>query len=322
MKKNNLMKNLWALALLAATFAFTGCNDDDDGDAAPEQNIWEIVQERDNLSSLEAELERAGLDATLSGSGNMTLFAPSNDALTTLLGTLGLDDFSPVAESVVQAVLSYHVANSEYFSADITEGTTITTVQGEDITVVGGPRLSTGATSDAGFVTTDIEATNGVVHIVDVVLVPPSIGALIVQTLGTAAQPILLSKDFTTLSAAILKADQGKDPANTIVGALVGLDAVTFFAPPNAVLDGNLDVEGTDAATLDAIIRKHIVPSTINPMDDNVYTAIDGTTTLTTTAAPNLGTVSGPQNTQPVPVAAEGIAAGNGIVYPIGGIIQ
>ena len=315
-----------ALVMLSGVLVLAGCGDDDDDEPAVTQNVWQIVESDSRLSSLEAELLTAGLDGALATTNNITLFAPSNAALETLLNTLGLDDFSPVRDEIAAAVLTYHVATSIQMASDLTVGKQIATLQGENIEVGGGPTLITGATADAGFIETDIEATNGVVHIVDVVLVPPTLGALIVQTLGTVAQPILLADDFSTLAAAIQKADAGKDPANTILGALVSLDDVTVFAPVNAVFTGaGITLDTYTAAEWDAIIRGHAVPATLAPLADQADIAtVNPLVSVSTAAAPagaGLGTVQGSGNSAEINIVAEGIPAGNGIVYAIGGVI-
>ena len=331
MKKIEISKwftRLVALTLLSGVFVLSGCGDDDDDEPEVTQNVWQIVQNDARLSDLEAELLAAGLDGALANTPNITLFAPSNDALATLLNTLGIDDFSPVRDDIAQAVLSYHVAASVIMSSDLSVGQTITTlVPNELITVGAGPVLESGATSDAEFIETDIEATNGVVHVIDVVLVPPSIGALIVQTLGTVAQPILLAADFSTLAAAIQKADAGKAPAETILGAMVSLDDITVFAPVNAVFEGaGIGLDDFTAEEWDAIIRGHAVAATLAPLADqaDIQTVNPGVT-VTTAAAPaggGFGTVQGSGNATAINILADGVPAGNGVVYPLGGVIN
>ena len=314
-----------ALTLLSGVVVLSGCGDDDEPEVS--NNVWEVVQKDSRLSMLEAELEKADLDAALANTQNITLFAPSDAALEYLLGTLGIDNFDPVSDNIRDAVLTYHVATSILMSSDLSEGQEITTlVPGETITVGAGPVLESGATSDAEFIETDIEATNGVVHIIDVVLVPPTLGDLIVQTLGTVAQPILISADFSTLAAAIQKADAGKDPAETILGALVSLDDVTVFAPVNEVFTAaGITLDTYTAEQWDAIIRGHAVPATLSPLADQADIATVNPGVTVTTAAPpaglGAGTVQGSGNTEAINIVADGISAGNGIVYPIGGVV-
>lgn len=269
MRNLNLTKmSIRIMTMLAMTslFVLSGCGDDDDGGTpVVEQTVWEIVQNTDNLSALEAELEAAGLSGALGTTNNITLFAPSDAALNTLLTTLGISDFSPIRDDIAQAVLSYHVATSIRMASDLTVGTSIMTLQGEEIDVVAGPALSSGATSDAEVITADIEGSNGVVHIIDVVLVPPTIGALIVSTLGTLAQPILLSSDFSILADAIQKADEyaSGEGFPTLVSILSnnanpGTD-YTVFAPSNAVFDAaGLTAESLTGEQWYGTIAKHI----------------------------------------------------------------
>ncbi|MGK7388741.1 MAG: fasciclin domain-containing protein [Candidatus Cyclobacteriaceae bacterium M2_1C_046] len=287
MKK--LTGRLLAFMALAGLFVFSGCGDDDE--FVPTQTIWEIVQERENLSTLETLLAANGLDDDLAASGEMTLFAPSDAALNTLLTTLGLQTvgFDPVANTIKQAVLTYHVANQQVLAAELAAGNTINTLQGESITVGAGPVLETGATADAGFDETNILATNGVVHIVDVVLVPPSLGALIVQTLGTVAQPLLLLEDFSILAAGIRKADEfaTANGQPTLVSALISDDPLkTVFAPTNATFEaGSITVETFTGQQWYGIIANHVglgdfAPSALTT-GTTINTAAGGTLTIT-----------------------------------------
>ncbi|MCA6073323.1 fasciclin domain-containing protein [Fulvivirga sedimenti] len=321
---SNWMTRLLALTMLAGMVLMAGCGDDDGDEPAVNQNVWEVINSDSRLSLLAAELEAAGLDGALATTNNITVFAPSNAALQTLLTQLGLPDFSPIRDELAVAVLTYHVATSIKMASDLTVGSEITTLQGELIEVAGGPTLVSGATNDAGFIETDIEATNGVVHVIDVVLVPPLLGEQIVGILGTVAQPILLAEDFSILASGILKADAGKPVEQTIVGAMVGLDDITVFAPVDAVFNGaGITVDTYTAEEWDAIIRGHAVPATLSPLTDasGIATVNAGVTLTTTAPNGNLGTVQGSGNDAAIPVVAEGLPAGNGITYPIGGVI-
>ena len=132
-------------------------------------NIVQIASKNYDLSTLVGLVSDQGLVPTLEGDGPFTLFAPINagfDAASDLLGTL--------TSQQVTEVLSYHVVTSKALSTDLSDGQTITTFQGEDITVAidgEGNVTFNGATS---VVTVDIEGTNGVIHLIDGVLLPPS----------------------------------------------------------------------------------------------------------------------------------------------------
>jgi len=319
--KNNLMNPLRALALVAVVIGLvftTSCGEDED--PGPEKNIYEILSENTELSDLKALMDEEGLNTTLSAEGEMTLFAPSNNALVKLLTTLGLESFDPVSAQIQTAVLTYHLHTAAKLAAGELSGTLLT-AEGEMITVNADGSLSSGATSPS-IITSSIEATNGYVHVVDVVLIPPSIGDVIVATLGTAAQPILLSSAYSNLAAAITKADAGKEQAATILGALVALSqsdasGVTVFAPLDEaqgtpIFTAEL-VSATDAATLDAIIRGHIILGNYSTLSDTEAQTLAGTT-VTIAAA---GAVNGVGA-----VAAQAVKYPNSTVYPLLGVIQ
>lgn len=300
----------------------SGC---DEGEDPPTKTIYQLISEDPTLSKIKAEIDlNADLKAKLEGPGTLTFFAPNDFAMDAILTTLSLTDFTSISPSTLSLVLNYHLANSVVYDADMTDQKTITTNQGENITVevttTGAKKLKTGATTSGTVVTADLKATNGVLHVVgDYPLVPPTIGALIVATLGKVAQPVLLAKDFSILASAILKADQGKTPENTIVGAMVGQTAQTFFAIPNAVFQAaQLTVDSRSAAEWDAIIRGHMVPgTTINTLGAGTSTTINGKV-ITTTAT----SVQGLGNANPVPVAVTAkITTTNGTIFPIQGIL-
>ncbi|MDR9415025.1 MAG: fasciclin domain-containing protein [Gracilimonas sp.] len=132
------------------------------------QTIVETAAKNYNLSTLVTLLENANLVSTLSEEGPFTVFAPTNDAFNAVSDVLDGLTSEQVAE-----VLTYHVAATEALSGDLDDGMNITTVQGEDISV----RISGNTVSLNGNATVtnpDLQGTNGVVHIIDAVILPPS----------------------------------------------------------------------------------------------------------------------------------------------------
>jgi transforming growth factor-beta-induced protein len=132
-------------------------------------NIVQIASKNYDLSTLVSLVADRGLVPTLEGDGPFTLFAPINSGFAAVSDVL--DTLTP---EQVSEVLTYHVVTSKALSTDLSDGQTITTFQGEDITVAidgNGNVTFNGATS---VVSVDIEGTNGVIHLIDGVLLPPS----------------------------------------------------------------------------------------------------------------------------------------------------
>lgn len=292
MKKSILkyFKAFTMIGVMASVIVLSSCGEDDGpSEPAATETIWEILEGTDNLSSLEAELLAVGLDANLKADGEFTLFAPTNAALNTLLGTLNLEDFSTVSNDIAVGVLAYHVHAGTILSTDLAEGSSFSTLQGESFEVLAGPEILSGATTNATFQVTDIKATNGTIHIIEVVMIPPTIGGAIVATLNTLAQPVLLGADFSILASGIAKADAGKADTETILGALIAGTDLTVFAPTNATFYSAAGVEeGDDQATIDTkvdaafgsltgaqwdgIIRNHVVVGQGGGTDDEINT--------------------------------------------------
>ena len=135
-------------------------------------NIVQIASKNYDLTTLVSLVADQGLVPTLEGEGPFTLFAPINsgfDAISDVLETL-------TSEQVTE-VLTYHVVAAKALSSDLSDGQTITTIQGEDISVAidaSGNVTFNGASS---VLSVDIEGTNGVIHLIDGVLLPPSYSA-------------------------------------------------------------------------------------------------------------------------------------------------
>jgi uncharacterized surface protein with fasciclin (FAS1) repeats len=166
------MKRLLLLVLSLLTFlplAFA----QDDAAAEPTQNIAEIAAADPQFSTLVELLTQAGLVETLSDPNAVfTVFAPTNDAFAKVdpatLETLKGDT------ALLTEVLTYHVVPSTLASADITDGSSAITVEGEylNFSVADG----TVKVNDATVTQADIAATNGTIHVIDTVLVPPLLG--------------------------------------------------------------------------------------------------------------------------------------------------
>lgn len=134
--------------------------------------IVDVAVANGSFETLVAAVAAADLVETLSSEGPFTVFAPTDDAFAAL--PEGLVDCLLLEENVdaLSAILTYHVVAGDVMSTDLTDGP-VATVQGEEITVdlTDGVALNESVT----VVAADVEASNGVIHVIDGVLVPPSI---------------------------------------------------------------------------------------------------------------------------------------------------
>ena len=143
--------------------------------ADPTMDIVETATAAGDFTSLVAAVEAAGLVETLQGDGPYTVFAPTDEAFSAALEDLGLTADELLADTeTLASILTYHVVEGEVPAADVVglDGQAVPTVNGADveITVDG----ETVMVNDATVTTTDIFATNGVIHVIDSVLLPPA----------------------------------------------------------------------------------------------------------------------------------------------------
>ena len=178
------MKKL--LAPLAIIGLLVSCGSDDSDVATTEaptteaptteapaeaQDIVAIASGNEDFSTLVAAVAAAGLVEVLQGEGPFTVFAPTNDAFAAL--PAGLVDKLLLEENkdVLVKILTYHVVSGAVLAADVTAGD-VPTVEGQNITITTdmGVKVN-GATVTA----TDIIASNGVIHVIDAVILPPDV---------------------------------------------------------------------------------------------------------------------------------------------------
>jgi uncharacterized surface protein with fasciclin (FAS1) repeats len=139
--------------------------------AADLVDIVDTAVRAGDFTTLVQALQLAGLEETLRGTGPFTVFAPTNAAFSALpSGTMATLLANPLGQ--LQQILLYHVIAGEVLAEDVTDGLVATTLQGSDVsfTVEG----STVTINDANITATDIRAANGVIHLIDRVLLPPT----------------------------------------------------------------------------------------------------------------------------------------------------
>jgi transforming growth factor-beta-induced protein len=117
---------------------------------------------------------KAGLVETLDGKRQFTVFAPTDAAFEDLFDTLGVDGIADIPASTLKAVLLYHVAPGERFSGDVLDASRVRTMSKSFLrpSIQGGDPYISGANNSAEIVLPDVDASNGVIHVIDAVLLP------------------------------------------------------------------------------------------------------------------------------------------------------
>jgi uncharacterized surface protein with fasciclin (FAS1) repeats len=229
--------------------------------------VADIIAGSDDHFVLTAVLDSTGLDETLAGEGPFTVFAPTDAAFDAIDPFVLLDlltDNDALAE-----ILTYHVAGGTVLSTDLSDGQTITTVNGADVTV--SIMDGTVMINDATVIVADLVADNGVVHVIDVVLTVPD------PAPSTVVDIIVNSPDHTLLELAV--------GAAGLVDALSGEGPFTVFAPTDAAiveLVTALDITADELLALETlgdILNYHVVGATAlstDLSDGQILTTLQG----------------------------------------------
>ena len=137
---------------------------------AADKDIVDTAIGAGNFTTLVAAVQAAGLVDTLKGPGPFTVFAPTDAAFAALPAGTVEDLLKPENKDKLVAILTYHVVPGKVMSTDLTEGMKAATVQGGEVTFTldGGAKINGTPISAV-----DIEATNGVIHVIDAVIMPP-----------------------------------------------------------------------------------------------------------------------------------------------------
>ena len=182
----------------------------------PTNTVVDIVVNSPVHNVLEAAVLQADLAGALSGEGPFTVFAPTDDAFLALAGALGATAEDLLALPELADILLYHVVGGTALSSDLADGQTIATLNGAEVTV----SINEAGIfiNDAKVTVADLVADNGVVHVIDAVLIPPT-----PEPAGTVVDIVVNSEVHNLLEAAVLEAD--------LAETLSGEGPFTVFAP-------------------------------------------------------------------------------------------
>ena len=213
-----------------------------------QNTVVDIIVNSAEHNTLEAAVIAAELADDLSGPGPFTVFAPTDEAFAALpAGTV--DELLIDPTGTLAQILLYHVVSGTALSTTLSDGQTITTLLGEEITVTIG--MNGVMINNATVVVADILADNGVVHVIDAVLLPPA-----PWPTTTVVDVIVNSDVHNTLEAAVVAAG--------LVETLSGTGPFTVFAPTDAAFEalpaGTVETLLDDpTGTLTQILLYHVV---------------------------------------------------------------
>ena len=159
-----------AVLPLLLGFAAAGCGDEEIVAPTPLPDIVDTAVSAGIFETLVAAVTAADLAATLKSPGPFTVFAPTDDAFAALPAGTVESLLLPENQDQLVAILTYHVVSGELFASDVLAQAELTTVQGANLTV----DASNLRINDSNIVQADIEASNGVIHVIDAVLLPPA----------------------------------------------------------------------------------------------------------------------------------------------------
>ena len=297
------------LALAGMTSFLAACGG---GDDHPSTTLA-VAQNDSRFTILVEAVNAAGLAGTLSGPGPITVFAPTNDAFAALLAELGVSKDALLANKpLLTAVLTYHVLPARVEKAAVPAGKAITTAQGGifKIDAVGSNLVITDGRNRKSTITaTDIGAGNGVVHVIDKVLLPAD---------KTIVQTALALPQFSILVEAVLAA--------RLDGALSGTGPFTVFAPTNdafAALLAELGITKAallaDTALLTKVLTYHVIPSRVLKADVPVGTAVKTLQGDTLTVDATLAITD--QRGRKAAITGTDVLASNGVIHVIDKVI-
>jgi transforming growth factor-beta-induced protein len=307
-------KYLAALGLVASLAA---CGGGDDEHPAP-GNIAEVAQSN-NLTALGAAVTKAGLATALTDpNASLTVFAPTDAAFSALATKLGFASAGALVDalpaSTLASILTYHVLPARKSAADLAAGgamqPTLYTFEGTSakltLSTTAGVQISDAALTSANVTTADVPASNGVVHVIDKVLVPPGVLNIV--------QMAQVNPIFSTLVGAVVTAN--------LQGTLSGSGPFTVFAPTNDAFAAiQTTVAGLSTAQLTQVLTYHVLPTQVlaaNIPFGTPVTTVEGETITINAGTPPTIT---DKTATPAPIVATDVRASNGVIHVIGKVL-
>lgn len=296
------------IAVAMVGFLASCSKDEDEDPKVQSKDIVATASSDPQFSILVSALEKADLVTALQGTGPFTVFAPTNDAFNTLFNQLGITGIDDLSAETLTPILLNHVVSGSVKSTDITTGYAMTlnnTAPGQNSVKIYIEK-TTGVKVDGSNVTTaDIMATNGVIHVIDKVIIP-----------ATVVNHAINNPNFSILVEAVVKAG--------LVDALNAAGPFTVFAPTNdafTALFNTLGVSGISDLTaeqLTPILLCHVVSGNVvasQVSTGNVPTLKEGSDI--SIVASNMGVKLNDNSN----VIATDVQGTNGVIHAIDAVI-
>lgn len=305
-------------SLFLFTSLLVSCSNNDD--PIIETNTIVDVAINNNLTSLVAAATRADLAGVLSSPGSYTVFAPTNDAFQALLDSNpAWTTINDIPVATLRSVLLFHVLETEVKSTDLSNTYVKTLSLGandEQVSLqveVIGSAMFNGNTSP---ISVDVEASNGVVHVIDKVMLPPNIVTIALNNDG-----------FTSLVSALTDSRHTTD----FVSILNGDGPFTVFAPTNAAFQALLDSNSSwntladvPITTLDAVLKYHVVNGLnvqAGQLTNGSVPVIGGSITIDLTNGAQIKTTSNQTVNILVGAATNDVQGTNGVIHAIDAVL-
>ncbi|PKN54832.1 MAG: adhesion lipoprotein [Deltaproteobacteria bacterium HGW-Deltaproteobacteria-14] len=303
---HSLTRHLGTLAFASSLLALGACSDDaTPSTTAQPESIASVVAASGDFTTLEAALEAADLTATFAGSGAFTVFAPTDAAFAALpAGTVEslLEDIPTLT-----AILKYHVVSGQVDAATVVGLTSATTLNGADVAIEVNGAGEVILNGTVRVTTTDIAASNGVIHVIDGVLLPPE-----EPKSNTVVDVVTGDSRFSTLATAVVAA--GLD------ATLAGEGPFTVFAPTNdaiaALPEGALEALLDDQDALVDLLTYHVYDGALPAADvlgSAHLTMFNGALVpITSDGGPAIGGA---------PISVTDLEASNGVIHVIDAVM-
>ena len=314
MKKAMNFKRLFLFAAIGTilTVVTISCKKDDPVPTPTTPNIVELAQSDTTLSILVSAVVKAGLVDALSNTQNLTVFAPNNAAFRAAgFPQSAIDGLSQAdVINVLTPILTYHVVGAKVLSTDVPVSDTVKTLNGKNI--FASSNTNGVFVNGKKVIAADLIASNGVVHVINGVMVPPT---------QSITEIVVGNPNFSLLKTAVIRAG--------LAGALGGAGKFTVFAPVNSGFPDGLNTDAEiNAAPVDAvagIVTSHAFGTNIFASDlvfGTTGATLNPATTLSVVLTPAASVkITGSANT-PSNITATDIVATNGVIHVIDKVLQ